>query len=114
MNSVVNIRKNKYDVYIGRAGHGLNGEFGNPHPIGYCAICKAVHDRDGSILAFQQYFWRKVNSDNDFLKKVLKLKGKILGCFCKPLPCHGDVYTEFLKWTDTEDGKRFIEIRIPS
>lgn len=31
---VVNIYKEKYDVYIGRAGRGENGYFGNPYQLG--------------------------------------------------------------------------------
>ena len=27
---------------------------------------------------------------------VVKLKGKTLGCFCKPYPCHGDIIAEYL------------------
>jgi hypothetical protein len=28
---------------------------------------------------------------------VLKLRGKSLVCFCKPKPCHGDIYVQILK-----------------
>ena len=31
--TVVNLFKNKYDVYIGRAGKGQDGYFGNPFPL---------------------------------------------------------------------------------
>jgi hypothetical protein len=27
----------------------------------------------------------------ELLAKVVELKGKRLGCWCAPLPCHGDV-----------------------
>jgi hypothetical protein len=27
---------------------------------------------------------------------VKALRGKVLGCFCKPRPCHGDVLLEFV------------------
>ncbi len=30
----VNLRVEAYDVYVGRAGHGLDGHFGKPHPVG--------------------------------------------------------------------------------
>lgn len=30
------------------------------------------------------------------LKSVESLRGKTLVCYCKPLPCHGDVIVEFL------------------
>ena len=37
---VVNLNHSKYDVYIGRAGHGLDGPFGNPCRVGSrCPEC---------------------------------------------------------------------------
>lgn len=33
-------------------------------------------------------------------KDFLKLSGKTLGCFCHPLPCHGDIYADFLNAYD--------------
>ncbi|TBV87515.1 DUF4326 domain-containing protein, partial [Citrobacter freundii] len=30
-------------------------------------------------------------------------KGKILGCHCKPYPCHGDVLARFLN--ELDDGE---------
>ena len=34
---------------------------------------------------------------------VLQLRGKVLGCHCKPLACHGDVLADYLNSLD--DGK---------
>ena len=36
-------------------------------------------------------------SSPDLQDKIKKLKGKVLGCYCSPLPCHGDVIINFLK-----------------
>lgn len=84
MTTVVNKRKQKYDVYIGRGS-----PFGNPFIIG----------RDGNraevIRKYRDYFYKRIE-DSEFRDRVLSLKGKVLGCFCKPLPCHGDVIVEFL------------------
>ncbi|MFC1766370.1 DUF4326 domain-containing protein, partial [Planctomycetota bacterium] len=34
----------------------------------------------------------------EYLLKCLgELKGKVLGCFCKPLACHGDVLVELVE-----------------
>lgn len=88
--TVVNIRRNKYDVYIGRAGHGQDGYFGNPFSI----------YRDGGrervIVLFKEYFYKRLKSDPIFATKIQELKGKILGCFCSPKKCHGDVIAEYL------------------
>ena len=94
---VVNIRWDKYDIYIGRAGKGMDGFFGNPHVIGYCKICQRHHDREDAIEAFRQEFIAKINSDDFYKKSINLLRGKVLGCFCKPEACHGDVYTDYFE-----------------
>lgn len=96
MTTVVNCRCSKYDVYIGRAGKGQSGEFGNPHIIGYCPICKKTHDREDCIDAFKIDFLKRMENDIEFRTKVLALKDKVLGCFCKPAKCHGDIIVTYL------------------
>jgi hypothetical protein len=97
MTTVVNLRFAPYDVYIGRAGKGQDGYYGNPHPIGYCRICRTVHDRASAIAAFKKDFLERIEKDSAFRKRVIELKGKRLGCFCAPDLCHGNVYVEFLE-----------------
>jgi|SRR6185503_4208375 len=95
MTKVVNIRKEQCDVYIGRPGANGKGEFGNPFPIDSSG-------REMCIARFRNYFYKRINSDSAFKDKVLKLSGKTLGCFCKPLSCHGDVIKEYLdSFTET-------------
>jgi len=99
--TVVNIHNgDKYDVYIGRAGHGQKGTFGNPHAIGWCPICQCQHTREECIEAYKIDFYRKIANDVLFRKEILKLKDKTLGCFCKQLDreiaCHGDIIKEYL------------------
>jgi Domain of unknown function (DUF4326) len=99
--TVVNIRKDTYDVYIGRAGKGQDGYFGNPHVVGYCPICRKNHKRGEVIPLFREYFNKRIAEDVEFRERVLELDGKKLGCFCKQvgkdIPCHGDVYVEWLE-----------------
>ena len=41
--------------------------------------------------------------DIELIKQIpLELKGKTLGCWCKPYPCHGDVLAELAdkNWFD--------------
>lgn len=86
--TVVNIYKEQYDVYIGRAGHGLSGYFGNPF---------SSKDRNKNIEDFRKYFYSRIRNDHEFRLNVHKLKGKVLGCFCRPQkPCHGDVIADYL------------------
>lgn len=93
---VVNLKLSSYDQYIGRAGHGEDGYFGNHHNIGNCAQCGEYHTRDGAIQAFKIDFAKRIAEDEVFRSRVLALKGKRLGCFCKPFPCHGDIYVEWI------------------
>jgi hypothetical protein len=83
--TVVNVKSSKYDVMADRSTI-----FGNPYHIG----------KDGSreevIGLHKLYFYKRVAVDPEFLKAVLSLKGKIVGCWCKPLPCHVDTIAEFV------------------
>lgn len=86
--TVVNIyRDRNYDEYIGRAGKGQNGYHGNPFK---------TDDRDYNIKMHKAYFYARLKTDPEFKRKVHELKGKTLGCFCKPKACHGDTYVEYL------------------
>ena len=87
---VVNIRKETYDVYIGRAGHGENGYFGNPFRLGTSMARGSTLDR------YRKYFYHRIVTDEEFRKRIGELQGKTLGCFCKPNPCHGDIIKEYL------------------
>jgi hypothetical protein len=91
--TVVNLRRAPYDAYIGRAGHGKDGTFGNPFRL------ESQLSRHEVIAQFRAYFLDRVAKDAEFRRKVLALRGKRLGCFCKPAPCHGDVIAE---WVDAQ------------
>lgn len=99
MTKVVNLRKEPYDVYIGRAGKGKDGYFGNPCAIGKkCPVCGEIHKTGGSTLdCFKRYFYSRILTDSEFSKRVGQLRGKTLGCFCKPNRCHGDVIVTYLE-----------------
>ncbi len=98
--TVVNLHKEPYDVYIGRPGCGKTAAeavFGNPFtpsPVHF------PHAREVCVDKFRHYFLERVENDPEFRRRVLSLKGKRLGCFCKPLPCHGDVIAE---WVDSHE-----------
>ena len=87
------------NVYIGRAGVVFINDvrfppraspFYNPYKIGIDGT------RDEVIEKYRKYILEKLNSDAVFKKQLLCLKGKTLGCWCKPEPCHGDVLLEIL------------------
>ena len=85
---VVNIKTGAYfDVFIGR---GRDSILGNPFKIGIDG------NRQQVIEKFRVYFHERIAHDMLFKAKVLSLKDMIVGCYCKPEPCHGDVYVEYL------------------
>lgn len=86
--TVVNIRFTRETyVYCGRSGKGVSGEFGNPF---------SDLPREQAIEAFRIYFHNRVKVDPEFRQAVEQLRGRNLGCFCKPLSCHADVIAEYL------------------
>lgn len=103
--TVVNIYKDPYDVYIGRAGKGQDGYYGNPVTINKtCPICGGIHkDRGSTLPCYEIYFKKRIESDSEFKERILSLEGKRLGCFCRspndpPTKiCHGLIIAEWIK-----------------
>lgn len=76
---VVHCKKDIYDIYIGRPS-----KWGNPYIIGVDG------DRQEVIDKYREY----ILNDKELLESLFELRGKILGCWCAPLACHGDVLIE--------------------
>lgn len=87
---VVNLKNEMYDVYIGRAGKGQDGYFGNPFRL------HSNESRGSTLERYREYFYGRIDTDPVFRERIHALKGKTLGCFCKPYPCHGDIIAEYL------------------
>ncbi len=76
---VVHCKKEKYDVYIGRPS-----KWGNPFSIGEDGT------REEVILKYDR--WINHSKQKQLRQDIMKeLKGNILGCWCKPKSCHGDI-----------------------
>lgn len=88
---VANVAKGeRCDVYIGRGS-----KWGNPYAIGHNG------DRDEVIRLFRYDFERDLlNGGVSYKKELARFHGKVLGCHCKPAPCHGDVLAEYLNTLD--------------
>lgn len=97
--SVVNLKFEPFDVYIGRKGKGYTGYFGNPVVIGeVCPVCGETHMSAGATLpCYSMYLKYRAMTDEEFEAKLESLRGKRLGCFCHPGPCHGDVILAYLE-----------------
>jgi hypothetical protein len=82
---VVHCKKEKFDVYIGRPS-----KWGNPysHKEGTKAEFK-VDTREQAIEAY--YYYITEGEGQHLLKDLDELKGKTLGCWCSPKPCHGEI-----------------------
>lgn len=85
---MVHCKRQKFDVYIGRPS-----KWGNPFTLG----------RDGTREEVIMKYHRWILDQPGLLKDVHELIGKRLGCFCAPLPCHGDV---LLGLAEELEGKR--------
>ena len=85
MTTVVHVRKADFDVYIGRSFAEFGeSEWHNPFLIGKDGNRKEV------IAKYREY----ILSQPELLAQLPELKGKILGCWCRPQACHGDVLVE--------------------
>ena len=82
---VVNVKKELYDVFCGRPSI-----YGNPFKIGIDGT------REEVIEKFKEHFICRVHDDMKYLTAIGELRGKRIGCYCAPLPCHLDVIAEFL------------------
>ena len=97
MTEVVNIyHKKPYDVYCGRAGKGQDGYFGNPIQL------SPKESRDSTLEKFKEYFLERIKTDVEFADRVNALKGKRLGCFCAPKPCHVMIIIDYLEGKSIE------------
>jgi hypothetical protein len=87
---VVNLNKEPYDVYIGRGS-----KWGNPYTTikdKETLASEIVDTSEEAISKYKDY----VLSNPDLYNSLDELEGKVLGCFCKPKPCHGDVLLELI------------------
>lgn len=80
---VVHCKREPYDVYIGRPSI-----WGNPFSHLDDTLAQfRVATREEAIEAYEEW----INQRPDLLSLLPDLRGKVLGCWCAPKPCHGDV-----------------------
>lgn len=81
------------DIYIGReckrGGWDLQqSKWANPFTAKMC---------NGSVIECLRRYRVWVESQPALLAQLDELKGKVLGCWCSPSPCHGNVLIDLLK-----------------
>ena len=79
---VVHCKREPFDVYIGRPG-----PWGNPFRI------DVVVTRADVIQEYRRWLLRRP----ELVERAKReLKGRVLGCWCAPNACHGDVLAEIV------------------
>ncbi len=92
---VVNLKLDKYEIYIGRGSI-----WGNPFVMGKDGT------RDSVIAKYRYQLMQALKQGSITNDDLINLRGKVLGCYCKPLKCHGDVLAEFAEQAYLENEKR--------
>ncbi len=101
---VVNLKNEKYDVYIGRGGtfdkYGTltSSPLLNPYRI-------KNRTRKEVLGLYQTFFDKQINENpiihyglfiGTFKQYLESIKDKVLGCWCKPLDCHGNIIEKWV------------------
>lgn len=82
---VVHCKREPYTVYIGR---GRDSIWGNPFTFKPGTRAPyVVATREAAIEAYRVWLLRQPT----LLARVKELRGQVLGCWCKPAACHGDI-----------------------
>lgn len=87
--TVVHCKVESYDVLIDRTT-----KWGNPFPI------NEFNSREAVIAQYKVFLWDNIKSGEVSLNDLADLHGKVLGCWCAPRACHGDVLAAAAKWAD--------------
>ena len=97
--NVVNVRRAQGGyVYIGRGS-----KWGNPFVLG----------KDGTRGMVIAKYRAWILQQEGLLSELHELAGKSLGCYCKPLACHGDVLVELIeKGAHQPQAKRLAPVPI--
>lgn len=82
---VVNRHTDEFDIYIGRGT-----PWGNP-------FIRGIHGNLPQVIhRYEDHMRKQIALGIILPEDLMKLKGKRLGCSCKPRPCHGDVLVKLI------------------
>lgn len=92
---VVHCKKEPYDIYIGRPS-----KWGNPfsHLSSDGGLAKfKVATRAEAIESYERW----IQAQPELMASLPELRGKILGCWCAPNSCHGEVLKKLAEQEST-------------
>lgn len=93
---------NKNNIYVGRdmsyyVPGAVGSVWGNPFPVAKPNTnntqTSTRYTLDESLRLFRQH----IESSPELIKRLSELDGKVLGCWCKPSRCHGDILKELVE-----------------
>lgn len=89
------MRVQPFDVYIGRPS-----KWGNPytHLIGYKDTIH-VETVEEAVTLYEQWILERIEAEPEKYD-LDELRGKVLGCYCKPGICHGDILARLCNLKD--------------
>jgi hypothetical protein len=95
--NIVHCKCEQFDVYIGRPS-----KWGNPFVIG----------RDGTREEVITKYERWLKQQPELMQSLSELRGKILGCWCSPQACHGDVLVRLASAPQPPDPRRSCDLEM--
>jgi hypothetical protein len=80
---VVHCKREAFDVYIGRPG-----PWGNPFSWKANTLAQFACTKEDCLPKYEAWLM----SQPELVERAQReLRGKVLGCWCAPGPCHGDI-----------------------
>ena len=85
------------NIYIGRRGIiFINGKRFPEKPSIWANPFKVENNKNETVLPlYEKYIRNKIENEYG-IEELLKLKGKTLGCWCKPKSCHADILIKLI------------------
>lgn len=101
-------------IYIGRANHKLKlkaSPLANPYFIYQTDWKTSQRLRDEVIEQYKVLLWQSIKRCRDegiidgIMEELIRISqlNVTLTCYCKPLPCHGDVIINAIEWLKTQE-----------
>jgi hypothetical protein len=91
---IVHCNKEHFDLFIGRPSKWSN---------------KFIIGVDGTRAQVIAKYRKWIRTQPKLLDSIHELDGKVLGCWCDPKPCHGQVLLELLAEWKRRNAKRRID-----